>query len=173
MEETRSWFVSVSSSLLQPLSIVSTENSSQPLSKDDKPAVPTNNNGQSSVDGNSNHSKSIETSKSIERQVSQTASSSSNYTASNTHDEVRLKSRDLLAAAFSISELPEGSADPVELAARVEDGKCRRLISSKVKSLSLSSSNIQRNQRFRCQISQSHSESYLEPKRSEKSRTAY
>jgi len=35
----------------------------------------------------------------------------------------RLKSRDLMVAAFSISELPEGSADPVELAARVEDGR--------------------------------------------------
>jgi hypothetical protein len=28
-----------------------------------------------------------------------------------------------MVAAFSISELPEGSADPVELAARVEDGR--------------------------------------------------
>jgi hypothetical protein len=35
----------------------------------------------------------------------------------------RLKSRDLIAGAFSMAELPEGSADPVELAARVEDGK--------------------------------------------------
>lgn len=35
----------------------------------------------------------------------------------------RLKSRDLIAAAFSVSELPEGSADPVEIAARIEDGK--------------------------------------------------
>jgi hypothetical protein len=34
-----------------------------------------------------------------------------------------LKSRDLLVAALSISELPEGSADPVELSARIEDGK--------------------------------------------------
>ena len=32
-----------------------------------------------------------------------------------------MKSRELLAAAFSVSELPEGSADPVELAARIED----------------------------------------------------
>jgi hypothetical protein len=35
----------------------------------------------------------------------------------------RLKSRDLIASAFSMAELPEGSADPVELAARVEDGR--------------------------------------------------
>lgn len=28
-----------------------------------------------------------------------------------------------MASAFSMSELPEGSADPVELAARVEDGR--------------------------------------------------
>ena len=35
----------------------------------------------------------------------------------------RLKCRDLIANALSISELPEGSADPVELAARVEDGR--------------------------------------------------
>lgn len=34
----------------------------------------------------------------------------------------RLKSRELVASALSISELPEGSADPVELAARIEDG---------------------------------------------------
>ncbi len=38
----------------------------------------------------------------------------------------RLKSRDLVANAFSISELPEGSADPVELAARVEDGSKKK-----------------------------------------------
>ena len=35
----------------------------------------------------------------------------------------RLKCRDLIANALSISELPEGSADPVELAARTEDGR--------------------------------------------------
>lgn len=35
----------------------------------------------------------------------------------------RLKSRELLVAALSIAELPEGSDDPVELSARIEDGK--------------------------------------------------
>jgi transcription elongation factor S-II len=48
-----------------------------------------------------------------------------------------LKSRDLLAAAFSISELPEGSVDPVELAARVEDGKKKYFISNKISPFSL------------------------------------
>jgi transcription elongation factor S-II len=33
-----------------------------------------------------------------------------------------------MAAAFSISELPEGSSDPVELAARVEDGTKRNFV---------------------------------------------
>ena len=40
----------------------------------------------------------------------------------------RLKSRDLLVSAFSISELPEGSDDPVDLATRVEEGNEHRLI---------------------------------------------
>jgi hypothetical protein len=95
-------------------------------------------NSQQSQETNSNTGKIIESNKSIERQTSQPASSS--YTASQTHDEVRydgkitlkksficfidrLKSRDLIAGAFSMAELPEGSSDPVELAARVEDGR--------------------------------------------------
>ncbi|CAF1117140.1 unnamed protein product [Adineta ricciae] len=95
------------------------ESPSTPFSKEEKQSTPTNNyNSQLSQESNSSSGK-LEPSKSIERQISQPASSS--ITASHTSDEVRLKSRELLAAAFSVSELPEGSADPVELAARIED----------------------------------------------------
>ncbi|CAF1120155.1 unnamed protein product [Adineta ricciae] len=95
------------------------ESPSTPFTKEEKQTTPTNPfNSQISQDSNSSSGK-LEPSKSIERQISQPASSS--ITASHTSDEVRLKSRELLAAAFSVSELPEGSADPVELAARIED----------------------------------------------------
>ncbi|CAF3094299.1 unnamed protein product [Rotaria socialis] len=116
----------VAKSLLKNWKKLVPESSSVPVNKDDKQTIPTNNNNNNN--NNSQHSqeingstgKNFESSKSIERQISQTSTSS--YTsASQTHDEIRLKSRDLIASAFSISELPEGSADPVDLAGRVED----------------------------------------------------
>ncbi|CAF3743459.1 unnamed protein product [Rotaria magnacalcarata] len=112
----------VAKSLLKNWKKLVPESSSVPINKDDKQTIPTNNNNNSqhSQETNGNTGKNFESSKSIERQISQTSTSS--YTsASQTHDEIRLKSRDLIASAFSISELPEGSADPVDLAGRVED----------------------------------------------------
>ncbi|CAF1058316.1 unnamed protein product [Rotaria sordida] len=105
--------------------LVPESGTSVPGNKDDKQATSinnnnnNNNNSQQSQETNINTGKTLESSKSIERQPSQPTSSL--YTPSQTHDEIRLKSRDLMASAFSVSELPEGSADPVELAARVED----------------------------------------------------
>ena len=65
------------------------ESSSIPIHKDDKQSTPTNsNNSQQSQETNNNTGKTIESSKSIERQNSQPASNSS-YTASHTYDEVR------------------------------------------------------------------------------------
>ncbi|UJR10653.1 hypothetical protein I4U23_014848 [Adineta vaga] len=99
---------------------------STPLTKEEKQTTPTNSyNSQLSQESNSSSGKTIETSKSIERQISQPTSSS--ITASHTSDQVRLKSRELIAAAFSLLELPEGSSDPVELAARVEDAIFKEL----------------------------------------------
>lgn len=70
-----------------------------------------------------------------DRQTMPSKSLSSNklVTSSQTHDQVRLKSRDLIAGALSISELPEGSADPVELAARCEDAIFKELKDTGVK----------------------------------------
>jgi len=93
------------------------ESSSSSINKDDKQST-SSSNSQSSQETNVNNGKHIDLYKSNERQ---TTSSTKSYTASNTEDEFRLKSRDLLTAAFSISELPEGSADPVDVSARVED----------------------------------------------------
>jgi len=110
------------------------ESSSVPVNKDDKQSTPTsNNNSQNPQETSITNGKISDSNKSIERQPSQAASSSNSYTALQTDDEVRLKSRDLLAAALSISELPEGSADPVELSARVEDAIYRELKDTGVK----------------------------------------
>jgi len=95
------------------------ESSSSSINKDDKQSTSSSNSqSQSSQETNVNNGKNIDLNTSNERQ---TASSTKSYTASNTEDKFRLKSRELLTAAFSISELPEGSADPVEVSARVED----------------------------------------------------
>ncbi|CAF1092590.1 unnamed protein product [Adineta steineri] len=123
----------VAKSLLKNWKKLVPESSSTPISKDEKQTTPTNsnNNSQQPQETNTNTNKTIETSKSVERQNSQSTSSS--VTASHTYDEVRLKSRELMAAAFSISELPGGSADPVELAARVEDAIFKELRDTGVK----------------------------------------
>jgi transcription elongation factor S-II len=85
-------------------------------SKEEKQIASTN--SQSSQETNSDSKKSNER---------PTNSVSKSYIASNTEDVYRLKSRDLLTGAFSISELPEGSADPVDIAARVEDAIFKEL----------------------------------------------
>jgi len=105
------------------------EPSSSQSSKDDKTLNNNNNNNNSnnqhssisseSTSAKADTSKQQQQSNGIERTISSASASSS--PASNTQDEVRLKSRDLLAGALSVSEIPEGSADPVELAARIED----------------------------------------------------
>ncbi len=65
-----------------------TESSPIPVNKDEKQSTPTNNyNSQQSQEANVNTGKTIESSKSVERQNSQPASSS--YTVSHTYDEVR------------------------------------------------------------------------------------
>ncbi|CAF2955457.1 unnamed protein product [Rotaria sp. Silwood2] len=118
--------------------LVPESSTSVPGNKDDKQSTPTNNNNnnnnnnsQQSQETNINVGKNLESSKSFERQPSQSASSC--YPPSQTHDEIRLKSRDLVANAFSASELPEGSADPVELAGRVEDAIFKELKDTGVK----------------------------------------
>ena len=59
-----------------------------PISKEEKQSTPTNGyNSQQSQESNTNMGKTFETSKSIERQISQPTSSGS--TASHTSDEVR------------------------------------------------------------------------------------
>ncbi|CAF4465733.1 unnamed protein product, partial [Rotaria magnacalcarata] len=67
---------------------------------------------QSSQETNVNNGKNIASNKSTKQKSPEKPSSSKGYTALQTQDEFRLKSRDLLAAALSMSELPEGSADP-------------------------------------------------------------
>lgn len=114
----------IAKSLLKNWKKLVPENASGTVAKDEKPLIP-NLNSQQSQESNSGSAKSVE------RQASQPTSSS--YTASQTYDEVRLKSRELVANAFSISELPEGSADPVELAARVEDAIFKELKDTGVK----------------------------------------
>ncbi|CAF0971692.1 unnamed protein product [Adineta ricciae] len=92
-----------------------------------------NNNSQNSQETNVTSGKNSDSSKASERQPSKSASSSSNFTGLQTKDDVRLKSRDLLAGALSMVELPEGSADPVELAARCEDAIFNELKDTSVK----------------------------------------
>ncbi|CAF0947621.1 unnamed protein product [Didymodactylos carnosus] len=104
------------------------------VSKEDK----ITNNNHNSLPPTSTQNEKNETTTSkpngIERSLSAASSTSiPSSLASNTHDEVRLKSRDLLAAALSVSEIPEGSADPVELAARVEDAIYKEIQDTGVK----------------------------------------
>lgn len=125
----------VAKSLLKNWKKLVPETSSGPIPKEEK-SSPANNNTSTPPANPSpqeNNSKPLEMTKIIERQLSRASSISSEYAASHTLDEVRLKSRDLLAGAFSISELPEGSADPVELAARVEDAIFKELRDTGVK----------------------------------------
>ena len=148
------------------------------MNKDEKQSTPSYN-SQLSQESNSNQGKPIE------RQSSQPASSS--YTASQTCDEFRLdnnldfcnycvccfrlKSRSLIANAFSISEIPEGSADPVEVAARVEDGRTKKNSHGLI--IVLLFSYIQRIKRYRCQISKSCSKSNIKFKRFKKSKPSH
>lgn len=100
------------------------EPSSGPSIRDDKQTASSsssNNNSQSSQETTANNSKSTDSDKFTKKiSLSKTTSSTSNP-GLQTQDECRLKSRELLAAALSVAELPEGSADPVELSARIED----------------------------------------------------
>ncbi|CAF1223340.1 unnamed protein product [Adineta steineri] len=125
----------VAKSLLKNWKKLVPESTSVPTTKDEKQTSTSSNNNssQSSQEINVNSGKNIDPNKSIERQPSQKASSSQSFTALHTEDEVRLKSRDLLAGALSMVELPEGSADPVELAARVEDAIYKELRDTGVK----------------------------------------
>ncbi|CAF1535378.1 unnamed protein product, partial [Didymodactylos carnosus] len=102
------------------------------VSKEEK--IATNNHNPQASTSSQSETKNETTTKSngIDRTIS-TSSTSSSPTALNTKDEVRLKSRDLLAAALSVSEIPEGSADPVELAARVEDAIFKEIRDTGVK----------------------------------------
>ncbi|UJR16979.1 hypothetical protein I4U23_003877 [Adineta vaga] len=68
---------------------------------------------------------------------SQLKSSQTTTTTTNssweTNDATRLKSRELLASALSIMGIPEGSNDPVELSARIEDAVYKEIKDTKIK----------------------------------------
>ncbi|UJR35172.1 hypothetical protein I4U23_027939 [Adineta vaga] len=125
----------VAKSLLKNWKKLVPESTSTPVNKDEKQTVTassssSNNNSQNSQEINGKTSESM---KSFERKPYQATSSSSSFTGLHTNDDVRLKSRDLLASALSMVELPEGSADPVELAARCEDAIYKELKDTSVK----------------------------------------
>jgi transcription elongation factor S-II len=67
-----------------------------------------------------NKTQRHEASKTTGRNASQLTTSISNVSW-QTDDTVRLKSRELLANALSVTKIPEGLGDPVELSARIED----------------------------------------------------
>ncbi|CAF0879750.1 unnamed protein product [Rotaria sp. Silwood1] len=102
--------------------------------KDDRQSTSSsNNNSQSSQETNVVNGKNTDSSESTKQKSFEKRSTSHNYTALQTEDEFRLKSRDLLATALSSSELPEGSANPEELAARIEDAIYKELKDTGVK----------------------------------------
>ncbi|CAF1526970.1 unnamed protein product [Rotaria magnacalcarata] len=124
----------VAKSLLKNWKKLVSETSPRPINKDEKPSTSNNtNNSQSSQETNVNNGKNIASNKSTKQKSPEKPSSSKGYTALQTQDEFRLKSRDLLAAALSMSELPEGSADPVELSAHVEDAIYKEIKDTGVK----------------------------------------
>lgn len=62
---------------------------------------------------------------SAETKKSNSGSSLVNLKANATSDSVRLKCQELLANALSVAEIPDGAADPSDLAARIEEAVFR------------------------------------------------
>ncbi|CAF3944216.1 unnamed protein product [Rotaria sp. Silwood2] len=137
---------SVAKGLLKNWKKLVPETSSVSANKDDKQSITSSNsNSQSSQEINVANGKTADSNKFTKEKSFERRSTSNNYTALHTEDEFRLKSRDLLTAALSVSELPEGSVDPAELSARIEDaiykelkdtgGKYRNRIRSRISNL--------------------------------------
>ncbi|CAF0893100.1 unnamed protein product [Rotaria sordida] len=124
----------VAKSLLKNWKKLVPETSSVSANKDDRQSTSnSSNNSQNSQETNVTNGKNSDSDKPTKQQSFIKSSTSNSYTALHTQDEFRLKSRDLLAAALSISELPEGSDDPVELSARIEDAIYKELKDTGVK----------------------------------------
>lgn len=124
--------------------LVPESSSLAPLNRDSRPETATATTSTNAIPTNSNsHPQSNEShitpgvtskiTKSTERKPTQAATPSRSSSASHMLDEVRLKSRDLLVSAISISELPDGSDDPVDLATRVEDAIFKEMKDTGVK----------------------------------------
>ncbi|CAF3083584.1 unnamed protein product [Rotaria socialis] len=89
--------------------------------KGDQSIASTNdNNSQPQKKDSINKAQCHAASKMIEQKAYQSTTSVSNVPW-QTDDKIRLKSRELLANALTVTAIPEGSDDPVELSARIED----------------------------------------------------
>ncbi len=106
----------VASSIKDDKSIASTDNGDRQLQK--KESI--------------NKSQRHEASKTTGRNTSQLTTSISNVSC-QVDDTVRRKSRELLANALSATGIPEGSGDPVELSACIEDAIFKEFKNSTVK----------------------------------------
>ncbi|CAF2608839.1 unnamed protein product [Rotaria sp. Silwood2] len=101
--------------------------------KDDKSIASTNNSkSQPQKEDSINKTQCHEASNMIGQKTSQSTTSVRNVSW-QTADTVRLKSRELLANALSVTGIPEGAGDPVELSDRIEDAIFKEIKDTTVK----------------------------------------
>ncbi|CAF1061771.1 unnamed protein product [Rotaria magnacalcarata] len=101
--------------------------------KDGKSIASTDdNNSQPQRKDSINNTQCHEASKMIGRKTYQSIPSVTNVPW-QTVDTIRIKSRELLANALTITRIPEGSGDPVELSARIEDAIFKEINDTTVK----------------------------------------